>query len=152
MLRSSLERKFDKTNFISLKRTPPKSPHLLGLIQIDYVSFIFVYYLYFYLTAKLGMIKEVHILGEEEKKTCLAACDTLLYRILMTNANYPTNSTFEYTKEFCYVVKKLLNSFENRRRVLGKSQPKLIELLDILNKVSIIFYQKDIKIFHLSQN
>jgi len=30
--------------------------------------------------------------------------------------------------------KKLLNSFENRRRVLGKSQPKLIELLDILNK------------------
>ena len=85
------------------------------------------------------MIKEVHIFGEKENKTCLAACDTQLYRVLMTNANYPTNATFEYTKEFCYVVKKLLNSFENRRRVLGKSQPKLIELLDILNKVSNIF-------------
>ena len=83
------------------------------------------------------MIKEVRISGEN--RTCLAACDTQLYRILMTNANYPTNATFEYTKEFCYVVKKLLNSFENRRRVLGKSQPKLIELLDILNKVSIVF-------------
>ena len=86
------------------------------------------------------MIKEVRIPGEKENKTCLAACDTQLYRILMTNANYPTNATFEYTKEFCYVVKKLLNSFENRRRVLGKSQPKLIELLDVLNKVSIIFF------------
>ena len=31
MLRSSLERQFDKTNFISPKRTPPKSPHRLGL-------------------------------------------------------------------------------------------------------------------------
>ena len=31
MLRSSLERQFDKTNFISPKRTPPKSPHHLGL-------------------------------------------------------------------------------------------------------------------------
>ena len=32
MLRSSFERKFDKTNFISPKKTPPKSPHLLGKI------------------------------------------------------------------------------------------------------------------------
>ena len=31
ILRSSFERKFDKTNFISPKRTPPKSPHHLGL-------------------------------------------------------------------------------------------------------------------------
>ena len=31
ILRSSLERKFDKTNFISPKSTPPKSLHLLGL-------------------------------------------------------------------------------------------------------------------------
>ena len=31
MLRSSLEREFDKTNFISPKRTPSKSPHRLGL-------------------------------------------------------------------------------------------------------------------------
>ena len=31
MLRSSLERQFDKTNFISPKRTPPKSPHCLGI-------------------------------------------------------------------------------------------------------------------------
>ena len=31
ILRSSFERKFDKTNFISPKRTPPKSPHRLGL-------------------------------------------------------------------------------------------------------------------------
>ena len=96
------------------------------------------------------MIKEVHIFGEKENKTCLAACDTQLYRVLMTNANYPTNATFEYTKEFCYVVKKLLNSFENRRRVLGKSQPKLIELLDILNKVSITFLS--LKIYVIREN
>ena len=31
ILRSSFERKFDKTNFISPKRTPPKSPHQIGL-------------------------------------------------------------------------------------------------------------------------
>ena len=31
ILRSSLERKFDKTNFISPKKTPPKSPCVLGL-------------------------------------------------------------------------------------------------------------------------
>ena len=31
ILRSSFKRKFDKTNFISPKRTPPKSPHRLGL-------------------------------------------------------------------------------------------------------------------------
>ena len=33
ILRSSFERKFDKTNFISPKRTPPKSPHQIGLNQ-----------------------------------------------------------------------------------------------------------------------
>jgi hypothetical protein len=33
MLRSSFDRKFDKTNFISPKRTPPKSPHRLGLLR-----------------------------------------------------------------------------------------------------------------------
>ena len=33
ILRSSLERKFDKTSFISLKSTPSKSPGLLVLIK-----------------------------------------------------------------------------------------------------------------------
>ena len=33
ILRSSLERKFDKTNFISPKKTPPKSPCVLELIR-----------------------------------------------------------------------------------------------------------------------
>ena len=32
ILRSSFVRKFDRTNIISPKRTPPKSPHRLGLI------------------------------------------------------------------------------------------------------------------------
>ena len=31
MLRSSFKRKFDETNIISPKRTPPKSPNCLGL-------------------------------------------------------------------------------------------------------------------------
>ena len=31
LLRSSFERKFDKTNFVSPKKTPPKSPQFLGL-------------------------------------------------------------------------------------------------------------------------
>ena len=33
ILRSSFERKFDKTNFISPKRTPPKSPGPLELSE-----------------------------------------------------------------------------------------------------------------------
>ena len=32
LLRSSFERKFDKTNFVSPKKTPPKSPQFLGLM------------------------------------------------------------------------------------------------------------------------
>ena len=32
ILRSSFERKFDKANFISPKRTPPKSSHCLGFM------------------------------------------------------------------------------------------------------------------------
>ena len=36
ILSSSFERKFDKTNFISPKRTPPKSPHQIGLIGRRY--------------------------------------------------------------------------------------------------------------------
>ena len=45
ILRSSFERKFDKTNFISPKRTPPKSPHRLGLrlyiikVSLDIMAF-----------------------------------------------------------------------------------------------------------------
>jgi hypothetical protein len=31
-----LDKKFDKTNFISPKGTPPKSPGLLGLIKDSY--------------------------------------------------------------------------------------------------------------------
>ena len=31
LLRFSFERKFDKTNFVSPKKTPPKSPQFLGL-------------------------------------------------------------------------------------------------------------------------
>ena len=40
ILRSSLERKFEETNFISPKRTPPKSPHRLGLKE-NWSIFIF---------------------------------------------------------------------------------------------------------------
>ena len=36
ILRTSFERKFDKTNFISLKKKPSKSPCLLGLRMTDY--------------------------------------------------------------------------------------------------------------------
>ena len=50
MLRSSLERQFDKTNFISPKRTPPKSPHRLGLKKI--VS-IYLYFLYKFTKIKI---------------------------------------------------------------------------------------------------
>ena len=38
ILKSSFERKFDKTNFISPKRTPPKIPHHLGLNCICIMS------------------------------------------------------------------------------------------------------------------
>ena len=38
ILRSSFERKFDKTNFISPKRTPPKSPHQIGLKPSTYIK------------------------------------------------------------------------------------------------------------------
>ena len=39
LLRSSFERKFDKTNFVSPKKTPPKSPQFLGLIEGYYSIF-----------------------------------------------------------------------------------------------------------------
>ena len=39
ILRSSFKRKFDKTNFISPKRTPPKSTHHLGLSFVGYVVY-----------------------------------------------------------------------------------------------------------------
>ena len=39
ILRSSFERKFDKTNFISPKRTPPKSLHQIGLNDLNNSSF-----------------------------------------------------------------------------------------------------------------
>ena len=46
ILRSSLERKFDKTNFISPKSTPSKSPGLLGLnsvwLWLDYATLGFL--------------------------------------------------------------------------------------------------------------
>ena len=73
--------------------------------------------------------------GKNENKTCYASCDTQLYSLLITNANYPTKSTFKYTKEFCFIVKKLLKSMDNRRKVLSKYQPRLVALLDTL-KVS----------------
>ena len=98
---------------------------LVQIATIPWISF----------SAQLGMLKSIEVSGEEdrkENKTCLAACDTQLYSVLITNANYPPEVSFKYTKEFCFVVIKLLNSFENRRRVLKKSQPKLIDMLDIL--------------------
>ena len=85
--------------------------------------------------------RDIEVPSENEKKTCLAACDTQLYSMIITNANYPTNVTFKYTPEFCFVVKKLIKSLESRRKSLSKSQPKLIELLEKL-KVSTFFICK----------
>ena len=70
---------------------------------------------------------------------CFSACRTQLYSLLVTNAKYPTPTTFKHTKEFCFVVKKLLRSFESRRVVWESKQPKLFELLSKL-KVCIVTF------------
>ena len=83
------------------------------------------------------MIREVFSRNLNKKVECLDACQTQLYTLLVANANYATASTYKHTKDFCYVVRKLLRSFENRRQSLIKVQPKLIKLLEKL-KVNIV--------------
>jgi hypothetical protein len=61
---SSLERKFDKTNFISPKSTPPKSPHLLGLI----CNIFSIQVQQIILTCPLNMADYVRILISELKR------------------------------------------------------------------------------------
>ena len=81
----------------------------------------------------MGAIEDVEVPPKNESKSCLAACDTQLYSLLVTNANYPSYVTFKHTKGFCIVVKKLLQSLESKRRSLNLSHPRLIELLEELN-------------------
>ena len=86
-----------------------------------------------FLIAKLRTIEDVEVPPKNEIKPCLAACETHLYSLLITNANYPSHVTYRYTRGFCIVVKKLLQSLENKRRSLNLSHPRLIELLEELN-------------------
>ena len=95
-----------------------------------------------FLIAKLGAIEDVEVPPKSEIKPCLAACETQLYSLLITNANYPSDVTYKQTKGFCIVVKKLIQSLKNRKKSLAESQPKLIELLEELKVNSIYCYQK----------
>ena len=94
------------------------------------MSFSFLFNL---ISAYMGLVRDVYDLDLNKKVECLDACQTQLYKLSIANANYATGLTFQYTKDFCYIVKKLLRYSE--KRSLEKVQPRLFELLQML-KVS----------------
>ena len=78
----------------------------------------------------MGMIREVDGQKLDSKIQCLDACQTQVYQIHVANANYATATTFKFTKDFCYIVRKLLRYPE--KKPLEKVQPRLFELLKML--------------------
>ena len=87
--------------------------------------------------ANLGKFREVFNEKSQSKEKCLAACTTQTYSPLVTSSKYPTKATFKYTKEFCFVVMKLLSSCETRGVTISKKLPTLCELIGKLKvKVS----------------
>ena len=80
--------------------------------------------------AQLGMIREVFEPTMNETMQCYSACQDQLYTSRVSSAIYPTATTFHYTKEFCFVVLKLLKISKFRKEALEKVQENLIKLLD----------------------
>ncbi len=54
--------------------------------------------------------------SDGQKKQCLAACNTLTYDVLPTQASYPNQVTFSQTPEFCILVDKLRRSCSSHKR------------------------------------
>ena len=52
-----------------------------------------------------------------EKKVCLSNCIDQLMSVSSTQASYPSKYGFTKTNEFCYVLKKIISSCKNDRRV-----------------------------------
>ena len=84
------------------------------------------------------MIRKVYDSGET--KECYAACQDQLYSLLVTRADYPTRTTFKYSKDFCLVVRKLLETHANKmkRKALAKTQPELTQLLSSIHVSTLI--------------
>ena len=110
---------------------PAFKNHLLYVLLTSFVLF----------SASLGQYRNVFNQKTQKVDTCLEACKTQTYSLLVTNSNYPTQETFKYTKEFCYVVLKLLQSCQTRGKPISKKYPKLCQLISIL-KANLYFISK----------
>ena len=51
-----------------------------------------------------------------DEKECLSNCVDQLMTVTLSQATYPNNHAFDKTKEFCYVLKKLIRSCNGDRR------------------------------------
>ena len=51
-----------------------------------------------------------------DEKECLSNCIDQLMTVTVTQATYPNHHAFDKTKEFCYVLKKLIRSCNGDRR------------------------------------
>ena len=89
--------------------------------------------------ANLGKIRTVYEQKSKTTKKCFGACNTQLYSLLVTNADYPTIATFKYTKTFCYVVLKLLRYCEFQSKSISKVVPTLCSLMSKLKVCNLEF-------------
>ena len=82
---------------------------------------------------KLGQYRQINDTKQNQSFVeCMAACETQTYSTLVTSSRYPSEESFEYTEEFCFLVIKLLKVFANRGKPMAEKFPQLINLLQKL--------------------
>ena len=62
------------------------------------------------------LISAITIIIPGDEKECLSNCIDQLMTVTLTQATYPNSHAFDKTKEFCYVLKKLIRSCNGDRR------------------------------------
>ena len=87
-------------------------------------------------SANLGMHRNVKM-ADGEEKLCMAACNTQTYDLLLTTSNYPSFTTFKYTKTFCYLVKKLMRSCDSTAKNKSISKGYGPELCQLIGKLQV---------------
>ena len=90
---------------------------------------------------KLGQYRQINDTKKNQSFVdCMAACSTQTYSTLVTYSRYPSEESFEYTVEFCFLVIKLLKVFANRGKPMAEKFPQLINLLQKLEVHKFIHY------------
>ena len=92
-------------------------------------------FIFLTISDQLGKERTVFYEKSQTHKTCLGACKTQTYSLLVTDANYPTEATFKYTKQYCFVVLKLLKSCSTRRQSLEHFNSTLCQLIDKIEAI-----------------